>query len=89
MTTLKKTTREPKPPFVLLDSDEPHLKNVQADFAAPLKLAHAGNGYDWIADQLKIPLGTVKSRISRARRQILRMRFVAAQRDQQLEGADD
>lgn len=89
MMTLKKTTREPKPPFVLYESDDPFLKNIQADFAAPLKLAHAGNGYDWIAAELKIPLGTVKSRISRARRQILRMRFVAAQGDQQLEGADD
>lgn len=70
--TLRRTNRVVKPPFVLLESDD--LTNLPERFVEPLKLAHAGNGYAWIADELKIPLGTVRSRIFRARLLILTMR---------------
>ena len=80
--------RVPSEPFILLGTDEPHLEKVPARMVEPLRLAHAGNGYAWIAGELNVPLGTVKSRISRARRQILRMRVVAAQGGQQLEATD-
>jgi hypothetical protein len=65
-------------PFILLDSDEPHLLKIPVRMVEPLRLAHAGNGYEWIADQLKIPLGTVKSRINRARERIVILRANAA-----------
>lgn len=66
--------RVPSEPFILLGTDEPHLEKVPARMVEPLRLAHAGNGYDWIADQLQVPIGTVKSRIFRARVQILALR---------------
>lgn len=65
-------------PFILRDEDKRHLEKLEPKFVEPLKLAHAGNGYDWIADQLKIPLGTVKSRINRAREKIIKLRADAA-----------
>lgn len=64
-------------PFILLDTDRKFFGSIEAKFIEPLELAHAGNGYDWIADQLKIPLGTVKSRINRAREKIILMRITA------------
>lgn len=71
--------RTPKEPFVLLGSDEPHLKKIPPRLVEPLCLAHAGNSYSHIAaDLLKIPVGTVKSRINRARERILVFRAEAA-----------
>jgi DNA-directed RNA polymerase specialized sigma24 family protein len=65
-------------PFILLDSDEPHLAKLDPKFVEPLRLAHAGNGYYWISGQLSVPLGTVKSRINRARERIIKMREAEA-----------
>lgn len=83
----------PAPPFVLKESDEPHLAKIAPKLVEPLRLAHAGNGYEHIATELlMIPVGTVKSRISRARERVLYLRAQAAAAsasDQQLESADD
>lgn len=66
-------------PFVLLESDEAHLAKIPPRLVEPLRLAHAGNGYAHIATELlMIPLGTVKSRINRARERVLKMRAEAA-----------
>ena len=65
-------------PFILLDSDAPYLKRISEQMVKPLRLAHAGNGYAWIAKELELPLGTVKSRINRAREKILIMRAQAS-----------
>lgn len=79
MTIPKSLQRDPRPNFVLLDSDEPHLAKIAPKLVEPLRLAHAGNGYDHIAtEMLMIPVGTVKSRIHRAREQILKLRAIAA-----------
>lgn len=65
--------------FVLLESDEPHLAKIPAKLVEPLRLAHKGNGYQHIAEEmLMIPIGTVKSRINRARERILKFRAEAA-----------
>lgn len=71
---LNNIPKVPKPQFVLLDADEPLLGKVTPRLVEPLRLAHAGNGYDAIAEQLQIPVGTVKSRIFRAREHTLKLR---------------
>lgn len=77
----------PRQPFKLLESDEPHLAKIAPRLVEPLRLAHAGNGYDHIAtEMLMIPVGTVKSRIHRARSQILKFRAAS---QQQTETTDD
>jgi hypothetical protein len=65
-------------PFILLESDEPFFAKIPERMILPLRLAHGGHGYDWIASQLGIPVGTVKSRINRARERIIKMRENAA-----------
>lgn len=84
--------RQPKEPFVLLGSDEPYLAKIPERLIQPLCLVHAGNSYAFVADQLGVSLGTVKSRINRARERIMVMRAeaaAAAASQQQLESADD
>lgn len=76
---LNNIQKVPKPQFILLDADEPLLGKVTPRLVEPLRLAHAGNGYDAIAEQLQIPVGTVKSRIFRAREHILKLRVAAEQ----------
>ncbi|MCB0642152.1 MAG: sigma-70 family RNA polymerase sigma factor [Phaeodactylibacter sp.] len=46
------------------------IDQLDANLAVPFKLALQGYQYDEIAEQLKIPLGTVKSRIHFARKQL-------------------
>lgn len=71
---LNRLPKMPKPPFILLDADAPLLPRVPMRFVEPLQLAHAGNSMTWIAERLQIPVGTVKSRINRAREKILKLR---------------
>lgn len=79
VTLPKRLQREPRPDFVLLDSDESHLAKVPVRMILPLRLAHAGFSYGHIAEiMLRVPVGTVKSRINRARQKILRLRAIAA-----------
>ena len=66
-------------PFRLLGSDEPHLAKIPERMVEPLRLAHKGNSYPAIAEQMSVPIGTVKSRINRAREQIIKMRATVAQ----------
>lgn len=79
--------REPKPPFILLESDKPYLVDIPTWLVEVLMSYHAGNNYAQTAAAYGIPIGTVRSRINRARTCILRMRSLAS--DQQMEAADD
>ena len=71
---MRKTDRVTKPPFVLLETDQLYLDRLDHRFVMPLKLAHQGIGYDKVAEALHVPIGSVKSRIHRARGAIERMR---------------
>jgi DNA-directed RNA polymerase specialized sigma24 family protein len=78
-TDLIQSTKEPAPPFILRESDAPFLEKLSVHFSAPLKMAHAGNTMTAIAKHQEIPVGTVKSRINRARRRIINLRAAAEQ----------
>jgi DNA-binding NarL/FixJ family response regulator len=64
-------------PFRLLSSDEPHLSVIPEYMVQPLRLVHKGNSYKVVAEQLNVPIGTVRSRINRARARIIKMRAAA------------
>lgn len=64
----------PKPSFVLRETDKPFLEQLPDRFVMPLKLAHQGTSYKNVAEALALPIGSVKSRIHRARGAIERLR---------------
>jgi len=67
--------RSQHPSFSLCEDDARHLDLIPPDFARPIKLLHFEKmNYAEIAGDLRIPLGTVKSRIHRGRAAIQRMR---------------
>jgi DNA-directed RNA polymerase specialized sigma24 family protein len=66
------------PSFDLLESDAPHIKKLPAIFSKPILLLHQEKmNYAEIAADTNLPLGTVKSRISRGRDIIRRLRRLA------------
>lgn len=72
-------TRGVKVDFVLRATDEPYLLKVPARLVDALRKVHTGVGYPQAAVDLGIPLGTVKSRVNRARVAVLRMRATEGQ----------
>lgn len=77
--------------FILKPEDD--FNGVSEDGAACVRLRHTGLlSYPEIAARLSLPMGTVRSRLHRARQQILKNRAMHAAKtasQQQLEGADD
>lgn len=65
------------PPFELLESDAPHIEKLAPQFRQVIAEAAKGDAYLKIAETLGLPIGTVKSRIHRARTQILAAREAA------------
>jgi len=65
----------PAKDFELFPSDEPYLRKLSDDVREILEFATVdGYNYDAIADLTGAKIGTIKSRINRARTQILKMR---------------
>lgn len=61
-------------------SDE-ELDKISVKFRDPLfKLLREGKNYDTIAGEIGVPVGTVKSRISRARDAVAALREVAPEK---------
>lgn len=71
---LPRTPHVPAEPHKLLKTDQELLDHVPLHMRTPLVMAHGGNSYVWIAEQLQIPVGTVRSRIHRARKCLTRLR---------------
>lgn len=74
-----------EPDFVLRADDEPHLAKIAPRLVEALRGAHAGDHYKVAAIKLNIPLGTFKSRVHRARFQVMKLRTeaeIAARVDQ-------
>lgn len=63
------------PSFTLAESDARFFSVIPAPFLVPIKLMHHEKmNHEEIAKQLRLPVGTVKSRIFRGRDIIRRMR---------------
>jgi len=63
------------PSFTLAESDKTYFGRIPAPFLIPLKLLHYEKmNYSEIAKQLGLPAGTIKSRVYRGRRIIVRLR---------------
>jgi hypothetical protein len=76
---MQKWKREKPQAFAFTAEDEPLITTMKADFQTVLK---ANGKLATIAAELEIPLGTVKSRLNRARQQL------AALREQELQKRD-
>lgn len=64
--------------FKMTDADHAHLPKLPANQRkAILELDTAGGSYQMVADALQLNIGTVKSRIHRARSALLQMRGAA------------
>ncbi|MBA2689991.1 MAG: hypothetical protein H0U63_04230 [Burkholderiales bacterium] len=66
-------------PFELLPSDVPHVEKLRRSFQEVLAHAEGGTSYETITVQLCIPVGTVKSRLNRARLQVIALRAAAVE----------
>jgi RNA polymerase sigma-70 factor (ECF subfamily) len=65
----------PAQDFTLFSTDEEHLQKLSSDAREMLELATLdGLAYGTIADLMGVKIGTVKSRINRARVKVLEMR---------------
>lgn len=65
-------------PFKLLPSDAALMQGLSQIACDALRLADAGTGYAAIATTLQVPIGTVKSRLNRARLKIIGLRKASA-----------
>jgi len=89
---LLRPNREPNPPFILRETDKQYLVDLPTKLVKILMSVHAGNSYEATATAYNIPIGTVKSRVHRARDHILKARAAAeagTPSQQLLESADD
>ena len=73
--------RQPKRPyrvFVLAPTDEPFVDRLPPKLAEALRAMHAKGqlsiNYEAAAEDLGVPIGTVKSRVFRARDQVIALR---------------
>ena len=71
----QRVQNRPAKNFTLFPSDEDHLRKLDQSTRDILKLAtNEGKDYETISAIAGIPIGTVKSRINRARAKIIELR---------------
>lgn len=74
--------RERQQPLVIFDNaDLAHIKAMPKDAAEILRAANASATYLDLSFELGIPLGTVKSRLHRARKRLEKLRTADHQKD--------
>ncbi len=81
---MKKRILKPRPPkkpyrvFVLTPTDEPFVDRLPPKLAEALRVMHTHGqlsiNYEAAAEDLGVPIGTVKSRVFRARDQVIALR---------------
>ncbi len=64
--------------FTLYPSDAPHISKLQTHYAEALALFRENSNYETMAAAANVPIGTIKSRLHRARAAIVEMRAKAA-----------
>lgn len=64
--------------FILHASDAAHIARLSEAHAAVLALFRENSNYEAMAQALSVPIGTVKSRLNRARAKIVELRAEAA-----------
>lgn len=68
----------PRPLVVVLDTDIPHIGTMSSDAAAILSAASLAATYLDLSFELGVPVGTVKSRLHRARQKLAALREAEA-----------
>lgn len=77
----------PAKDFLLYQADAPHLKRLPEAWRAMLEMAtNDGMKHRDIAGALGLPIGTVKSRIHRARAAVIKMRLENAMQKERTDG---
>ena len=78
MLTRRRINNHPARGFAVLPSDGVFVKTLTGEVQNLLVLRDEGYNYEAIAAQTNMPVGTVKSKLNRARIKILAMRAKAA-----------
>lgn len=73
--------------FRLRQEDEPFLERLPLPQSESIRLLHSGLTYNAAAAQLNIPLNTLRTRVHRGRVSVIAMRAVAAQQQEEANGA--
>lgn len=63
--------------FTLYPSDAPHIARLNRHHAEVLALFRQNRNYEVLAQTVGVPIGTIKSRLARARAQVLKLRAQA------------
>jgi RNA polymerase sigma-70 factor (ECF subfamily) len=64
--------------FTLHPSDAPHVAKLSKDHATLLAMFRENRNYETLAQAIGVPVGTIKSRLNRARANVVAMRAEAA-----------
>jgi DNA-directed RNA polymerase specialized sigma24 family protein len=65
--------------FTLYPSDAPHIARLTKEHATVLAMFRENRNYEALAQAIGVPVGTIKSRLNRARAKVVEFRAQASQ----------